>query len=288
VSGSEKHLRIASPLGFCNGVRRALDTVEALLQKGASPLFVLHEIVHNNFVVDSLKARGVRFADTLEEVPEGAELILSAHGTTEAIFRQAAARCHVTDATCPLVSKVQQAAVEAAGNGERVIFFGHLGHPETEGVLGHVPPGSMEVVESPEELEKLPPDDGRQVCILSQTTLDADEVALMTEVLRKRFRKVRTGAGICYATGVRQEAVRKLAPEVQYMLILGSPRSSNSNRLREAAASCGIPARLIDSPAEIPEEELEDVTELGLSAGASVPDELIKATVSKLRDLGFR
>ena len=284
----KRHLHIAATLGFCNGVRRALEVVEKHLASGDVPLYVLHEIVHNNFIVSGLKERGVRFVDDPAEVPDGATLVFSAHGTAPGVFAAVSPRLRVADATCPLVRQVQQAAVRAASAGERIVLFGHRGHPEVEGILGHCPPGATEVAESAADIAHLAPDDGRAVRVLSQTTLNAEEVAAMTAELAKHFRQVRSGAGVCYATRDRQNAVRRLASEVEYMLILGSPRSSNSNRLRESAEQTGIPAKLIDSPDELPLAELETVTELGLSAGASVPDELIARTVSRLEELGFR
>lgn len=284
----EKRLRRARTLGFCNGVRHALDMVERELAAGHTPLYVLHEIVHNSFVVSELRRRGVFFVDDPAEVPDGATLILSAHGTAPAVAAAAALRLRVVDATCPLVRQVQQAARGAEAAGERIVLFGHRGHPEVEGILGQCAPGRIELVETPEGIARLAPDDGRPVRVLSQTTLDSEQVTAMTDMLAVRFRELRNGAGVCYATRDRQNAVRELCCEVEAMLVLGSPRSSNSNRLREAAARTGIPAFLVDSPDDLPAAALENVRELGLSAGASVPDELIARTVARLETLGFR
>ncbi len=286
---SAKHLFIASSLGFCNGVRHALEVVESLLASGGgAALYVLHEIVHNNFVVSDLKKRGVIFVSDPDEVPDGGTLVLSAHGTAPDLVRRACARLRVEDATCPLVRRVQNAAARACRKGERMILFGHRGHPEVEGIIGHASGGMLEVAEKMPDLAHLAPDDGRKVCILSQTTLDSELVAAMAETLRKRFRDTYCGAGICYATQERQKAVRELARQVEYMVILGSPGSSNSNRLREAAEREGVSARLADSPEDIPPEELSGVHELGLSAGASVPEALISRTVEYLQKWGFQ
>ena len=285
---SEKHLHLARVLGFCNGVRRALEIVERELAAGHVPLYILHEIVHNNFVVEGLKRRGVLFVEDPADVPDGVTLVLSAHGTAPAAAAAAAAHLRVVDATCPLVRQVQQAAVEAERSGERIVLFGHRGHPEVEGILGHCPPGRIEVVETPEDIARLAPDDGRPVRVLSQTTLNAELAAEMTASLAARFADLRPGAGVCYATRARQDAVRELSRRVECMLILGSPRSSNANRLRETAEAAGIPAFLMDLPDDLPAAELEKVRELGLSAGASVPDELVAQTVARLETLGFR
>ena len=284
----EKHLHPARVLGFCNGVRRALETVDRELASGHVPLYVLHEIVHNNFVVGNLKKRDVRFVDDPADVPDGATLVLSAHGTAPAVVEAAAARLRVVDATCPLVRRIQQAALGAERAGERIVLFGHRGHPEVEGILGHCSPGKIEVVARSEDIAALAPDDGRPVRVLSQTTLDAEQVTAMTVALAERFADLRPGAGVCYATRDRQNAVRELARKVDAMLVLGSPRSSNSNRLRETAAQTGIPAFLLDSPDDLPLDALKDVRELGLSAGASVPDELVARTAARLERLGFR
>lgn len=278
---------LAGTMGFCNGVRHALDTVEQELALGHVPLYVLHEIVHNNFVVEDLRARGVTFVNDPDEVPDGGYLVLSAHGTAPAVRERAAARLHVTDATCPLVRKVQRAAVEAERSGARIILLGHPGHPEVAGIQGHCRAGAVEVAEDEAALASLAPEDGRPLSVLSQTTLNVDDAARLADWLKKRFSCVRDQAEVCYATRDRQQAVRVLARQVEYMLILGSSHSSNSRRLQETAAKENIPARLIDGPAEIPFDELEGIARLGLSAGASVPDVLIADTVAQLTRAGF-
>ncbi len=283
----ERHLFLAGTLGFCNGVRRALDLVEQELTAGHTPLYVLHEIVHNNIVVAHLREKGVQFTDDPSEVPDGAYLVLSAHGTAPAVREQAAARLHVIDATCPLVRKVQRAAMAADQAGERIVLLGHASHPEVAGIIGHCAPGAVELVTGDADWEKLSPDDGRTVCLLSQTTLNAEVVHAAGQKAAALFASVRNGAEVCFVTRERQEAVRRLAKQVEYMLILGSAHSSNSRRLLEIALQENIPAKLVDTPEEFCLDELAGVSRLGLSAGASVPDELISQAVEYLQQAGF-
>lgn len=282
-----RHLLLAGTMGFCNGVRRALQLVEQELVRGNVPLYVLHEIVHNNFVVENLRARGVVFVEDPAEVPDGACLILSAHGTAPQVRIAAEKRLRVIDAACPLVQKVQKAAMTAEKAGERIILLGHADHPEVIGILGHCSPGAIELISRPEDCARLLPDDGRPVRLLTQTTMNVDEVAGIRKLLVEKFPDVRDGAQVCYATGERQSAVRNLAKEVEYMLILGSSHSSNAVRLLETAQKENIPGKLIDLPEKIDPRDLAGIRKLGLSAGASVPDDLISRTVEYLAALGF-
>ena len=283
----ERHLFLAGTLGFCDGVRRALAIVEQELAAGHVPLYVLHEIVHNNSVTDRLQKQGVIFTDDPADVPDGAYLVLGAHGTAPAVRDSAAARLQVVDATCPLVRKVQNAAVAAEKAGERIILLGHSEHPEVIGIVGHCRPGAVEILSVDAGWEALAPDDGRTVCLLSQTTLNRDDVLAAGEKAAALFAHVRNGAEVCYATRDRQAAVCSLAKKVEYMLVLGSPRSSNSRRLLEIALRENIAARQVDFPEEIPLEELAGIRRLGLCAGASVPDDLIARTVEFLQKAGF-
>lgn len=284
---AERELLLAGAMGFCNGVRRALDLVERELAAGHTPLYVLHEIVHNNYVVERLRERGVLFVDDLAGVPEGSRLVLSAHGTAREVREKAEKYFHVVDATCPLVRKVHQAAMAAEKAGERILLLGHPGHPEVIGIMGQCSPGAIEVVSEESDFRSLDPDDGRKVCLLSQTTLNADDVAEAGKKLTSLFASVRNGAEVCYATRDRQKAVRRLAGQVDHMLILGSSHSSNSRRLLETALRENISATLVDFPQEIDAGDLDGVQKLGLTAGASVPDALIRDTVEHLQKLGF-
>ena len=282
-----RQLFLAGTMGFCNGVRRALQMVEQELARGNVPLYVLHEIVHNNFVVERLRARGVVFVEDPADVPDGASLIFSAHGVSSQMCAAAEKRLHVIDATCPLVQKVQQAAMTAENAGERIILIGHADHPEVLGILGHCSPGAIELICDPEDISRLAADDGRPVRVLTQTTLNMDDVAGLKKLLGEKFSEVRDGAQVCYATCKRQLAVRELAKEVEYMLILGSSHSSNAVRLLETAQKENIPGKLIDLPENMDPGDVAGICKLGLSAGASVPDELIARTVEYLAALGF-
>ncbi|MBR2643065.1 MAG: 4-hydroxy-3-methylbut-2-enyl diphosphate reductase [Lentisphaeria bacterium] len=283
----DRHLFLAEPHGFCNGVRRALDMVENALAAGKSPLYVLHEIVHNNFVVQNLRAKGVLFVNDPDEVPDGAFLVVSAHGASPAVYKKASPRLHVIDATCPLVRKVQLAAEAASQNGERVLLLGHADHPEVAGIVGHCIPGTIDVLSPDTDWSDFVPEENRGICLLSQTTLNADDVAAAGKLLAGKFSSVRNGAEVCYATRDRQQAVRRLAKQVEFMFILGSSHSSNSRRLLETALKENISAKLVDLPEEIGGMELENIRCVGLTAGASVPDELIGRAVKRLESFGF-
>lgn len=285
---NRRQLVLCPVRGFCGGVRRALETVERLLateQSGA--VCVYHEIVHNNFVVKDLERRGVRFVHTLDEVPARACLVWSAHGVGPALEAEAARRgLRVIDATCPLVKKLHRLADEHSRHGDLVIFIGHAGHPETVGVLGH---GAPFRVSSPADCARLPElRPGQAATVLSQTTLSSTEVENILTALRRRYPALQAISGICYATAERQEAVRQLAARgVELILVIGSPGSSNSNRLREVANDCGIPARLVDDPGELAGMDWSQLRRIGLTAGASAPEILVERAAAILRQHGF-
>ena len=280
---------LARPHGMCAGVRRALAAVESVLAAADGIVYVLHEIVHNEPIVRSLTRRGVRFVNSPEEVPEGGILLFSAHGVGSGCEREARnRRLRVVDATCPLVKRLHRAAYEAGAAGVPVVLIGHRNHPEVEGIVGRMEPGTeIRVVESAAEIDALPFPAGTPVLRLCQTTLNTRETERLTSLLRRRFPAMREGPGVCYATFQRQEAVRRLAAVVPLVLIIGSARSSNSNRLREIAAESGAAAFLIDGPETLPLEALRNVTGVGVGAGASAPEHLVDATLEALKRLGF-
>ena len=284
----EKTLFIADPHGVCAGVERAIETVEQLLQTAGETVWVLHELVHNDFLTAELSRRGVRFTENLNEVPDGSVLLLGAHGVSnevEKIARQK--RLQVTDATCPLVRKLQNAACDAVKNGEKVILFGHGHHPEVCGVLGRLPQEMVYLVSSADEVKNLPELNGFPCRMFSQTTMNIQEINAVFEAVKKRFPHVEHGTGACYATAQRQSAIRKLAKKADFVLVLGSERSSNSRRLQEIAAECGAESILLDTAASLPLERLKGCNTIGLSSGASVPEMLFTECVRKLEELGF-
>ncbi len=282
-------LFLAQPHGICAGVRRALDAVEAVLRRTAPPVYVFHEIVHNNFLVEQFKQRGVRFVENIDEVPPGSVLLLSAHGVPRAIEQRAAERqLTLVDATCPLVKRLHTAAAKAGETGETLILFGHRNHPETIGIVGRTDGKHVFVLESPDEIAALPPlPPEHPIRLLTQTTLNVEEVEAFTARLRERFPALKTGPGVCYATTNRQRATRQLAAVTKRILVIGSPRSSNSNRLREIAAQEGAQAFLIDGPEELPAAELAAAENVGVTAGASAPEALVRQILSHLAELGF-
>lgn len=282
-----KHYFLAEPHGMCGGVRRALEIVEAHCD---NKRFILNEIVHNNFIVDSLKQRGVVTVHSLKEVPEGATVVFSAHGVSRAVEAEAAERrLAVLDATCPLVKTLHRALAGSVAAGEFTILLGHAGHPEVEGTLGQVKPGQVELIQSAEEvgaLPDLPPE--RPVRLLTQTTLDTALVDAVRAALEKRYgAALRADSGVCYATRDRQSAVRALAGKVELLIVIGSARSSNSNRLREVAEDAGCRALLIDRAQELNPGELDGVNAVGVTAGASAPEELLLELTRLLEQYGF-
>ena len=279
----QRQLFVAEVHGFCNGVRRALDTVEKLLTAdNGSKVCVFNEIVHNNFVVDSLKKRGVSFVQSLDEVPPGATLVWSAHGVPPELKKEAEKHnISTVDATCPLVQKVQNLAAERTAAGEEVIFIGHRNHPETVGVMGC---GKVRCVSNETDIAELPDFACRRVAMLTQTTLCANEVENLLELLKKRYAALQVFSGICYATGERQQAVRDLIGQknIDTLLVIGSPRSSNSNRLCEVARKQGIEAYLVDAPDDIKQMDFPEKCRVGITAGASAPEILMESACNIL------
>ena len=285
---------LAAPRGFCAGVERAIRTVELALDSRAAgderPVYVRHEIVHNKVVVDDLRARGAVFVEETQEIPEGATAVFSAHGIAPSVREEAAALGLVTlDATCPLVSRVHAAVLRYAGRGYTILFVGHAGHPEVEGVMGEAP-ARVELIQSVADAEAVRVEDPTKLAYATQTTLSMDDVAAIVDALRRRFpAMVGPEAGdVCYATTNRQEAVRALVEQhaADVVVVLGSPNSSNSNRLREVAELVGARAYLVGTAAELDPGWLEGARRVGVTAGASTPEHLVQALVDRLRSLG--
>jgi 4-hydroxy-3-methylbut-2-en-1-yl diphosphate reductase len=278
---------IAAPRGFCAGVDRAIEIVERAIERYGAPVYVRHEIVHNRYVVDGLKAKGAVFVEELDEVPDGVPVIFSAHGVPKAVPAAATARgLEWLDATCPLVSKVHRQAERQIEAGRHILFIGHKGHPEVIGTFGQVPEGSMTLVETLEDVAALDLPADAPLCYLSQTTLSVDDTAAIIAALQARFPQIAApkAEDICYATSNRQAAVKAIAPECQLMLVIGAPNSSNSLRLAEVAERMGIPARLIQRGAEIEGDWLDGVETVGLTAGASAPETLVREVVARLAE----
>lgn len=283
---------LANPRGFCAGVDRAISIVERALEIYGAPIYVRHEVVHNRYVVDSLRERGAVFIEEITEVPDGSILIFSAHGVSQAVRAEAKARdlTMLFDATCPLVTKVHMEVARASRRGTEAILIGHAGHPEVEGTMGQYsnPKGGMYLVESPDDVWKLQVKDESNLCFMTQTTLSVDDTSDVIDALRKRFPSILGPRkdDICYATTNRQEAVRNLAGDADVVLVVGSKNSSNSNRLAELAQRVGKPAYLIDSAADIQEAWLKGARNIGVTAGASAPDVLVQDVISRLKALG--
>ncbi|AHG21132.1 4-hydroxy-3-methylbut-2-enyl diphosphate reductase [Chania multitudinisentens RB-25] len=283
---------LANPRGFCAGVDRAISIVERALEIYGAPIYVRHEVVHNRYVVDSLRERGAVFIEEIAEVPDGSILIFSAHGVSQAVRAEAKARelTMLFDATCPLVTKVHMEVARASRKGTEAILIGHAGHPEVEGTMGQYsnPQGGMYLVESPEDVRKLQVKNEGNLCFMTQTTLSVDDTSDVIDALRKRFPNIigPRKDDICYATTNRQEAVRNLAGEADVVLVVGSKNSSNSNRLAELAQRVGKPAYLIDSAADIQESWLKGAANIGVTAGASAPDVLVQDVIKRLKALG--
>lgn len=284
-------LRLANPRGFCAGVDRAIDIVERALDRFGAPIHVRHEVVHNKYVVEGLRRRGAVFVEEVDEVPAGATLIFSAHGVSRAVREAAEQRgLRVFDATCPLVTKVHIEVAAHAREGRDCILIGHRGHPEVEGTMGQYQShtGRIHLVENEADARALMVAQPDNLAYVTQTTLSVDDTARIVAALRERFPAI-TGPrkdDICYATQNRQDAVKQLALECQLVLVVGSPNSSNSNRLRELAERCGARAQLIDSAAEIEPGWLEAIANVGVTAGASAPEQLVHEVVARLAELG--
>jgi 4-hydroxy-3-methylbut-2-enyl diphosphate reductase len=285
-------IKLANPRGFCAGVDRAIDIVNRALELFEHPIYVRHEVVHNKFVVNDLRERGAIFVDELDEVPDDNIVIFSAHGVSQAVRKNAEDRgLRVFDATCPLVTKVHLEVTRYSADGRECILIGHKGHPEVEGTMGqydYSKGGNIYLVEDEEDVQALTVNDATQLSYVTQTTLSMDDTARVIDALRVKFPDI-TGPrkdDICYATQNRQDAVKILAADCDLMLVVGSPNSSNSNRLRELGERMGATSYLIDNAAEIKPEWLEGISAVGVTAGASAPDVLVKEVVAKLESLG--
>ncbi len=289
VSGEKRRLILATPRGFCAGVVRAIDIVNLALETYGQPLYVRREIVHNSYVVNELRTRGVVFVEELEEVPEGSRIIFSAHGVSPEVRRAAAVRrLRVIDATCPLVMKVHNEAVRYAREGYTIILIGHADHDEIIGTVGEAPE-AIRVLARAEDVERLSVPDPGRVAYLTQTTLSLDDTRQIISRLRARFPDIQgpPSDDICYATQNRQHAVKELARHVQMVLVVGSSNSSNSRRLVEVALNAGVSAHLIGDAGEIQRAWFETVQTVGLTAGASVPERLVEEVIGRMHEFGF-
>ena len=281
-------LLLANPRGFCAGVDRAIEIVEKALALHGAPIYVRHEVVHNTFVVDGLKAKGAIFIEDLADVPSGSILIFSAHGVPQAVRREAEVRnLTVFDATCPLVTKVHLEVSRMRGQGKEIVMIGHRGHPEVEGTMGQSN-GGMYLVETPAEVQMLQVKDEQNLAYVTQTTLSVDDASSIIAALKTRFPFI-TGPkkdDICYATQNRQDSVKLLAKQSDLVIVVGSPNSSNSNRLREVARNLNVPAYLVDNAGELKPEWLQGKRRVGITAGASAPEVLVQEVIARLKELG--
>jgi 4-hydroxy-3-methylbut-2-enyl diphosphate reductase len=276
---------LAQPRGFCAGVERAIEIVERALALYGAPVYVRHEIVHNKRVVDRLRAKGARFVEEVDQIPEGAVTVFSAHGVAEAVEQDAAARgLRVIDATCPLVGKVHKEGQRYAARGFEVVLIGHRGHPEVEGTMGRIPGGRVHLVTCALDAERLEPADPARLAYVTQTTLSVDDTRAIVAALKRRFPAV-VGPDmrdICYATQNRQTAVRALAGAVEVVLVVGAHNSSNSNRLREIGEAAGVPAYLVEDAGALDPAWLDGTSAVGITAGASAPEELVRELIARL------
>jgi 4-hydroxy-3-methylbut-2-enyl diphosphate reductase len=278
---------IAAPRGFCAGVDRAIQIVELALERFGAPVYVRHEIVHNRFVVDRLRDLGAVFVDELDEVPDDRPVVFSAHGVPKAVPAAAQSRgLTYVDATCPLVSNVHRQAERLIEDGRHILFIGHSGHPEVIGTFGQVPAGAITLVETVEDVARIDVRDEANLAFLTQTTLSVDDTSAIVEALKARFPAIRAprSEDICYATSNRQAAVKAVAPECQRMLVIGAPNSSNSLRLAEVAERMGVPARLIERASDIDWDWLGKPQTIGLTAGASAPEVLVREVLDALAE----
>ncbi len=281
------HLLVAAPRGFCAGVDRAIQIVELAIERYGPPVYVRHEIVHNKFVVDRLRGMGAVFVAELDQVPDGRPVVFSAHGVPKAVPNAAEARgLDYLDATCPLVGKVHKRAQRLIEDGRHILFVGHAGHPEVIGTMGQVPDGHITLIETVADVGAFDPTGRERLAFLTQTTLSVDDTRDIIEAMQARFPEIRgpLAEDICYATSNRQAAVKEIAPQVEKMLVIGAPNSSNSLRLAEVAERCGTPARLVQRAADIDWAWLGTPASLGLTAGASAPEELVREVVAALSD----
>ena len=283
---------LANPRGFCAGVDRAIDIVERALELFGAPIYVRHEVVHNRYVVDRLRSQGAVFVEELDEVPDDATVIFSAHGVSRAVQDEAKRRAlKVFDAKCPLVTKVHMEVSRYAREGREVILIGHEGHPEVEGTMGQFDTshgGRILLVETPEDVERLDVREPERLAFVTQTTLSVDDTQRVVEALRRRFPTLASPRkeDICYATQNRQDAVKRLVEQCDLILVVGSPTSSNSNRLREIAEKAGIPGYLVDGPEDLQREWFEGKQAVGVTAGASAPEVLVERVVQRIREWG--
>jgi 4-hydroxy-3-methylbut-2-enyl diphosphate reductase len=287
---TDVEILLAQPRGFCAGVDRAIEIVERAIKLFGAPIYVRHEIVHNAYVVADLRRKGAIFIEELSDVPEGATLIFSAHGVSKAVRGEAEARgLRVFDATCPLVTKVHMEVAKMRQEGFDIVMIGHKGHPEVEGTMGQSGEG-MHLVEDIEDVQKLDLPDPLRIAYVTQTTLSVDDASAIIDALKTKYPDVREPKkqDICYATQNRQDAVKFLAPQCDVVIVVGSPNSSNSSRLREVAEKRGIPAYMVDSPTQIDPRWIEGRKRIGVTAGASAPEVLAQAVIARLRELGVR
>jgi 4-hydroxy-3-methylbut-2-enyl diphosphate reductase len=279
---------LAEPRGFCAGVDRAIDIVERAIDKFGAPIYVRHEIVHNTHVVEHLRQRGAIFIEDLADVPPGSTLVFSAHGVPKAVEVQAQQRgFRVFDATCPLVTKVHVEVAKLRKEGYEFIMIGHKGHPEVEGTMGQLEDG-IHLVEDVQDVQTVQPMQTQKLAVVTQTTLSIDDAAEISKAIKARFPQVREPKqqDICYATQNRQDAVKLLSKQVDVVIVVGSPSSSNSNRLRDVAALLGVPSHLVDDASELQTDWLKGMRRVGLTAGASAPDVLVQGVIARLRELG--
>jgi len=279
---------LANPRGFCAGVDRAIDIVERALELFGSPIYVRHEVVHNRFVVDDLKNKGAIFVEELHEVPDGSTVIFSAHGVSQAVQAEAAGRdLKVFDATCPLVTKVHMEVMRYRKNGVEVVLIGHQGHPEVEGTMGQAESG-MHLIEEPNDVLTLVVKNPENLAYVTQTTLSVDDTKIVIDALKKRFPSIQGPKkdDICYATQNRQDAVRSLSRDSDVVIVVGSVNSSNSNRLRELSETLGVPSYLVDQPEQIQQDWFDGVGVVGVTAGASAPEILVKQVIDQIKHWG--
>ncbi len=287
-SGETREILLAEPRGFCAGVDRAIEIVERALAGFGRPIYVWHEIVHNTHVVNDLKSKGAIFIEDLDQVPPGATLIFSAHGVSKAVQQDAQSRgFQVFDATCPLVTKVHVEVAKLHKLGYEFIMIGHKGHPEVEGTMGQLD-GGIHLVENVDDVARVQPAQTDKLALVTQTTLSVDDAAEITRAIKARFPMVRLPKqqDICYATQNRQDAIKILSPQVDVVIVVGSPTSSNSNRLRELAHKLGTESHMVDDASELRPEWLEGKTRVGLTAGASAPEVLVREVIERIRSLG--
>jgi len=290
VTQADAEVLLAQPRGFCAGVDRAIEIVERALELFGAPIYVRHEIVHNAYVVADLRKKGAIFIEELSDVPEGATLIFSAHGVSKAVRSEAEARgLRVFDATCPLVTKVHIEVAKMRQEGFDIVMIGHKGHPEVEGTMGQSGEG-MHLVEDIDDVLKLDLPDPQRIAYVTQTTLSVDDASAIIDALKSKYPEIKEPKkqDICYATQNRQDAVKFLAPQCDVVIVVGSPNSSNSSRLREVAEKRGIPSYMVDSPTQIDPQWVEGKKRIGVTAGASAPEVLAQAVIARLRELGVR